>query len=86
MKKWQDNWVLVRERYYLIKVYLLDKENNPIRLTENLQFNHKIDSSLFTVIGNNSINSEVLVKANALDVKDFSKTVISSTLKEIRTP
>ena len=85
VKKWQDNWVLVRERYYLIKVYLLDKEMNPIKLTENLDFKHKIDSSLIEVVANNSIHSEILIKTLPQTFAVSSKTVIRSFLKEINT-
>lgn len=93
VSNWEKNWILVEERFYLIKVSLMDVENNFIELTENLRFSHKIDESLMQIVQTNPINSEVVIKALKLNqtvTKSFQsspavKSVIKSSLSEIVT-
>lgn len=46
-----------------MKVFLFDREKEPIHLTDNLIFSNLIDRNHFDIIKINSINSEFIVKA-----------------------
>jgi hypothetical protein len=41
--EWDHNWVLVQDHYYLLSIYIYDKDKNPIQLTENLVFQNLIN-------------------------------------------
>lgn len=34
----KDSWVLVKSRYYVVKIYLFDQAENKIRFTKNQEF------------------------------------------------
>ncbi len=67
---WDSNWILVEGNYYLIKIFLFDRDKHPIHLTENLIFNNILDRNHFDIIKLNRINSEFIVKAKKATAKD----------------
>jgi len=68
--EWDSNWILVEGNYYLIKIFLFDRDKHPIQLTDNLVFNNIIDPSHFEVVKINKIKSEFIVKAKKATLKD----------------
>jgi hypothetical protein len=69
VSEWEKNWVLVEERFYLVRVFLFDRDNNLIRLTDNLQFNHSFNSDHLLLVHANPIQSELIFKAAKLGSK-----------------
>ena len=61
--EWDNNWILIRDHYYLVKLFLFDRDKNPIQLTENLVFKNIFDPEYFDIIKINKISSEVVVRA-----------------------
>lgn len=61
--EWDNNWILIRDHYYLVKLFLFDRDKNPIQLTENLVFKNIFDPEYFDIIKINKISSEVIVRA-----------------------
>lgn len=61
--EWDHNWVLVQDHYYLLSIYIYDKDKNPIQLTDNLVFQNLINDEYFEVIKINKIKSEFILKA-----------------------
>lgn len=59
---YQNNWIMVEGKTYLVRVHLFDKDRNSILLTKNLEFTHSFDKNFFKIIDQNSIGSELLIK------------------------
>ena len=70
IKDWDSNWILIEGHYYLMKVFLFDRDKHPIYLTENLIFNNILDPNHFDIVRLNKINSEFIVKAKKATQKD----------------
>jgi hypothetical protein len=70
IKDWDNNWILVEGNFYLMKVFLFDKDKQPIHLTENLVFNNILDRTHFDIVRLNKINSEFIVRAKLHTQKD----------------
>jgi hypothetical protein len=70
IKDWDNNWILVEGNYYLMKVFLFDRDKQPIHLTENLIFNNILDKNHFDIVRLNKINSEFIVRAKLHTQKD----------------
>jgi hypothetical protein len=66
-----------------MKVFLFDRDKNPIHLTENLVFSNFIDNEHFDIIKINKINSEFIVRAKKSTGKD-QKLQVVSYLQEIK--
>jgi hypothetical protein len=54
---------MVEGHFYFIKIFVFDKDKNPIHLTANLVFEHTINTEYFDIIKKNSIESEVILYA-----------------------
>lgn len=63
--KFQSNWIMVEGKTYLVKVLLFDRDRHPILLTKNLEFVHSYDKGFFTMVDQNLIGSEMIVKVVA---------------------
>lgn len=70
ISSWDNNWILVEGHYYLLKVFLFDRDKNSIFLTENCIFKNHIDHEHFDVIKSNKIHSEFIVRAKKTTVKN----------------
>lgn len=81
--EWDNNWILIRDHYYLVKLFLFDRDKNPIQLTVNLVFKNIFDPEFFDVIKINKISSEVIVRAKQVTPKNH-KTLLTSILEEIK--
>lgn len=82
INSWDNNWILIKDHFYLLKVFLFDREKNPITLTENLIFQNILDPEFFELIKINKINSEIIVRATKESGKQ--KIIYSSYLQEIK--
>jgi hypothetical protein len=80
VETWEKNWLMVEERYYLLKVFLLDQENNLIRLTPNLRFNHSIDDQRLEVVHQNKIESELIVRAKRISGEREGSPAVKSVI------
>jgi len=49
----KDSWVLVESRYYIIKIFVFDRDGHKVRFTPNQQFKLKLDGH-FKLISQNS--------------------------------
>jgi len=76
VKEWENNWVLIEEHYYLIKMIVYDRDRNLIDLTENLVFQRLFDSEFFDIITVNTIESEFVVRAKKATPKDLKLNVV----------
>lgn len=83
IKDWDSNWILIEGNYYLMKIFLFDRDKHPIHLTDNLVFNNILDSAHFEIIKHNSIKSEFIVRARRATEKD-QKLLVLSILQEIK--
>ena len=70
IRDWDNNWILVEGNFYLMKVFLFDRDKQPIHLTENLVFNNILDRTHFDIVRLNKINSEFIVRAKLHTQKD----------------
>lgn len=70
IKDWDSNWVLVEGNYYLLQVFLFDRDKHPIHLTENLVFSHLLDADHFDLVKVNLISSEIVVRAKKATLPD----------------
>jgi hypothetical protein len=61
---------MVENHYYLLKVYLYDKDKNLIHMTDNLVIKNILDSQYFEVVKTNKISSELIVKAKKATAKN----------------
>lgn len=86
--RFSSNWIMVESKTYLVKVLLYDKERNRILMTSNLEFAHAYDSKFFSVLAQNLVASELIVKVAAHSSEEPTpahKTIFTSTLKQIKT-
>lgn len=83
LKDWDSNWILIEGNYYLMKVFLFDRDKHPIFLTENLIFNNILDPAHFEIIKLNPIHSEFVVRAKKATRPD-QKLLVVSILQEIK--
>jgi hypothetical protein len=79
---WDSNWVLIENHYYLISIFLFDKNNNKIFLTDNTKFTNNYKDEYFELIKTNKIKSEFVVKAKKETLAN-SKLILTSYLEEI---
>ena len=64
IKDWDSNWNLIVGHSYLIKLFLFGKHKRLISLTENIVFSNIFpNNTLFNIIKENKINSEIIVEA-----------------------
>lgn len=63
VKSWDNNWVLIEDHYYLIKLFLFDKDKNNIFLTDNTVFKSEYLTEYFELVKENKIKSEYIVRA-----------------------
>ena len=75
--------MLVEGNYYLMNIFLFDRDKHPIQLTDNLIFNSIIDLNHFEVVKMNKIKAEFIVKAKKATAKD-QKLLHTSILSEIK--
>ena len=61
---------MVENHYYLLKVYLYDKDKNLIQMTDNLVIKNLLDSQYFEVVKTNKISSELIIKAKKATAKN----------------
>ena len=47
---WENNWILVESHFYLLKVYLYDRDKNQIQISNNMVFSNIFDPEYFDVI------------------------------------
>ena len=80
---WDSNWMLVEGNYYLLQVFLFDRDKHPIQLTDNLVFENLIDLAHFEVVKTNKIKAELVVQARKATAKD-QKLLHTSILTEIK--
>jgi hypothetical protein len=53
VSSWDTNWVLVEGRYYLVKIFVFDKEKRNISLTSNLVFKTTVDGTYLEIVKRN---------------------------------
>ena len=86
--KWAKEWILVEDKYYLIKAYLYDKDHNRIFQTRQLDFQSTLDQKYFQQIEKNLIGSELIVKVKQLGrsphSNDAHKTILRASLNEVK--
>lgn len=74
---------MVENHYYLLKVYLYDKDKNLIHMTDNLIFKNILDSQYFEVVKTNKISSELVIRAKKATLKN-QKVTYTSVLEGIK--
>ena len=74
---------MVENHYYLLKIYLYDKDKNLIQMTDNLIFKNILDSQYFEVVKTNKIRSELVIRAIKPTLKN-QKVVYTSVLESIK--
>lgn len=67
VEQWDNQWVLVEKRKYLVKAALYDEHNNKIHLSDNLNFGNFIDTTHLKTIHINKISSEILFEVLPLN-------------------
>ena len=55
VEQWTQNWIMVEDKTYLVRVLLFDKDDNQIYLTSNIEFGYLADSTYLDVIESNLI-------------------------------
>ncbi len=60
---WDNNWNLVEQHYYFMKIVLFDRDKHEIELTNNLKFGVDLNKEYFEVKQINRIGSEMIVRA-----------------------
>lgn len=80
---WENNWYLVKDHLYLLKVSIYDRDKNPIYISDNMVIQALIDKKYFDIILANTISSEVIVRAKTLTPQN-QKIPISFALDAIR--
>lgn len=74
---------MVENHYYLLKIYLYDKDKNLIHMTDNLIFKNILDSQYFEVVKTNKISSELVIRAIKPTLKN-QKVTYTSVLEGIK--
>ena len=85
---WAQQWIVVEERHYLVKIELFDKDHNRIYQSKQLNYESVIDNKYFEVIQKNLIGSELILKVRGQDknLKSHAhKTILKSALVGIQT-
>lgn len=85
---YENNWILVEDRYYLVNMFLFDQSKHKIELTDNLVFNFNVNSEFLEVYDVGRIDVTRKQTSNFYIVK--AKKVIYKTpaigkLAEVRT-
>lgn len=82
---WDNNWVLVQEKLYLVRLLLYDAERNNITITQNLKFRVTFPDAHFTVVKHNKGNSEFLVRATQ-ETRTQHDLKVEAILTDIESP
>jgi hypothetical protein len=80
---WDNNWILVKGHYYLVKAFIYDRDKNFITMTDNIMISNSIDPEYFEVVQSNKINSEVIVRAKKETPRNH-KISFTSVLQSIK--
>lgn len=83
MTSWENNWYLVKDHIYLLKVFIYDRDKNPIVMSDNMVIQTVIDKKYFDIILSNHISSEVIIRAKNITGQN-QKIPISFVLDAIR--
>ena len=47
---WDNNWYLVQDHIYLLKVFIYDRDKHPLVISDNLVINSIVDKEHFDII------------------------------------
>ena len=80
---WENNWILVESHFYLLKVYLYDRDKNQIQISNNMVFSNIFDTEYFEVIKISKVKNEIVVKARKPTIKN-QRITFTSVLDSIK--
>ena len=50
ISEWDNNWILVKNHYYLFNVNLFDADKHMIHMTDNIVIKNLLDSEYFEIV------------------------------------
>lgn len=84
IEEWDNQWVLVEKRKYLLKAVLYDEHNRKIHLSDNLNFGQILDKTHLKALQINKIGSEILFEVLPLKDQKAQTAMVQVDLNSIK--